>query len=682
MAFKRLRDGLVLFSLLFSILFLISCGGGSNGSDDEEPTGTGNGEAVAFARSEDIFDGAEAAFQASLENNDNLKAAYQAAANYLTQQPEIESVQFPQDDTSNASFIARLTSGLGYAITFRQTSESTPSPKPAPGNLLSKPNFISKIQKRDSGLPTGKKVLLIDSFWNQYQACEAANCPVISDILELKSLFEDHDYDVTLIANSSIDDFRNINNYDIVYIGAHGTYYEDRGVPHFAITTDQRRSVDYEESGAISIIDILVISEFNRGFGGIMKIPDRRYAVNEQFFSKNTGAFKDDSIVYADTCSSTERLNDFVAPPLLGVLSGFNLKTYLGWDDSVRSTTAVRNSNYVFSHMLGDIPSGLAYISEKSPPIRPNGLHAVMAGLEEQDWLIDSYKNTYSEFEYMDLNLGSREALLRPSIDGMTLDVDIENEEQKLTLTGHFGDREGSVEICDSIAQDADNCSELSVDEWNEDEIIVDLGTDCSENCSGGVHVKVEDHLSNVHPLTEWKASVKITGQYSATGPDVNMTISANFRAEIVDERATAEGDPEGVFSQAAGMLGLDSKVNYKFSGSFEDANYSYQYSGEGELTPSISGTQGMSGAVTLKPDEGEATWTIPVIAEATMKRTQKQAPFTTETQQLPIGVVFYHVGSIDTNGTISGDSTNLGLLTANYDTVTPSFAPDDETPR
>lgn len=480
-----------------------------------------------------------------------------------------------------------------------------------------------------------------------------------------------------------VDDFRNLGIYGLVHFGIHGGTFDWGGIDYFQMTTTEWRSTgrDLQLIATGDFRDVSVLLErriYIEWHENPFVIDKTHYAVTNGFIEKYSGAFPDHSLVFVDNCESAnvgEWEND---PPLLRTLEGMNVGTYVGWTEAVNNVHAVKVENYLLTHMLGAIPSGLHGVEPKTPPIRPFTFQDTYISLQIRGWHIDPVGNHGAELLYKNLTDDNYELTLRPSIRQLLVQVDEETADQTLKLLGDFGASRGTVHCCESPQVQPESCDELTIKTWEKDEIVVEF----QEPHHGYVMVMVDKHPSNAHPLSEWSGDLTVTGSYSI-GPEVQLTAHAVWRAEIVDERPMPDLPPLPEFGWTSTLFGLDAECEFEFSGRFEDSHYIYEYpedANTGTVPMTIEGDRRFFGAVTLKPVEGILRCQGLFSAEAFVLKTDKFDPEAEPIPDwIPVNIPLVFEATMSATGDIEAGEAP-GAYTLSWPDMTPESPPLETT--
>jgi hypothetical protein len=320
--------------------------------------------------------------------------------------------------------------------------------------------------------------------------------------------------------------------------------------------------------------------------------------------------------------------NDTDGPPLCQAVSVLGVQNYLGWSQSVHVASSLRATNYLFAHLLGKITAEMDPVLPDGPPIRPSTLTDTWTALVARGWHRDERTSFHAQLELFDFSEGKDEALLRPSIAQMYVDVDPAERKQELRILGDFGEDPGRVFVCSDPDNTSSGGTELIGLDWTKDTIVAPM----PEGRDGYVVVEAGGRRSNAHPLSKWDMEVSLSGNYDpGRGPNFEITMNAAWRAEFVAERAAPDQDPASVLGWATTMLGLDSTADFSFTGTFEDSRYIYEYRDEepnvGSMDMGWDGADFFFGPVVIKPDQSNIVIQASLSREVLAMVTDKQNP-------------------------------------------------------
>jgi hypothetical protein len=628
----------------------------------------------------------------AMELQKSLDAGFLAAAEVLEQSSCVDWVSYSEEtQESEAALCAGLKNGALFFVSqsFHAEDESTRSLPLPPAEPVTKGDSIL-----NSGLPENPMV-----FVNLYEP--GTND---SDAAVLADMARDRGCDAETGGWStggygSVEWFKTLANYGVVYVDSHGDFVKDNDyVPgptepadyrpqwYGVLTADLRNTFQddtYLNNGDFAerriFLGAAVIDGPEDNDFKVRK--SVYYVVSSLFFDTYCGQFEPHSIVWFNICKSGVQPPGGAAnsmPPLWETFLTKNAGIIFGWNHYVSDLAARRASKYMFSMLLGD-----NRFEKKEPPLRPYGFTDAWVGLQENKYDYDEfYRMVRNDIDW-DPQLGyvprdygtldQEEPILAPTINGLFLDI----EEEELTLTGNFGDRQGEVTIGDSS---------LGVVSWDVDDVVVSI----SPNDHGLVLAKVGNVKSNEVPLTQWSWEIEAEGQASETGPQVEATANFRGRADIHPWRPMPEdeADRNTQGSPAWAVLALehDGTVTYSCSGTFEDDEYIYEHSGGGSIpvTTTKAATkldESFQGAVMVDPDGGTFQVTVFAMGISHVKKTKKSDHSVT-TDEVSVGIPFViQQGTMDYYGKINGGTAQIAGFTLEWEDIEPASPPDENTP-
>jgi hypothetical protein len=310
--------------------------------------------------------------------------------------------------------------------------------------------------------------------------------------------------------------------------------------------------------------------------------PGTYYAFTGSFITEHMH-FADNSLVFMFACSGYNLASAFTAA---------NASVVLGWDTLLSGGSDAQD--YFFDRMLGiNRVHAANHLTLPEPPNRPFDYVSVY-NIMQQTYQDLSYANEdvygpapgggYQKIDevmvtssLLSSHGGGSFGILRPTIEH--LEVDEENEE--LTLVGLFGSEQGEVFI---------NGTQLEAT-WDSEKIVAKLPAADDSDGTGLVYVKVRDHKSNEVPLTLWHVKFTYT-----EGPDQTidayqwLDLDIYWRADIHMYRSLPDG-----FLSAQGTIPLEpaeaSSATWRCQWEGSYAGFSFTTdSGEGSLTLTYDG--------------------------------------------------------------------------------------------
>ncbi len=665
-------------------------GGGDAGPDgdtDADSDGDADGDTDTDADTdtysetdvETLFNETEAVIDAvcdQLETNlatSTLEEAFAAAAEYLRQQPVVESVEYSVDTKGRVLFAAEFTGGMVFNIPVKYVDSSFLA------TLKSSPEPDAKASNTPYGrmeLPVGKSAAFLD-----YQGFVHSK--------KLVDLAKKHGYNAFHSPTGNVETFKGLNDYAIVYISSHGHYFEHKLKRYHIIVSDEKRTperdFDFIEAGEFQNVritldrDVYIVKDED-----IFVSEDTYYAVSNAFIHQYNGQFATDSIVYVDTCLSHARPNVKVQAPMAEAFRNLGVKAYFGWNHSVHDLTSQRNSQYMFSRLFGEIPSSFDQMTKKTPPIRPNGLNATWTALTAQNLQKDTVGDYGAVMEFADYNWGTHDVLLVPEVAMVSVNVDVKNEKHTLEILGDFGTVTGKALRCDADGDGKPTgCDTLNVSSWEIGKIVVELEIGGDDD-SGLIVVEVDGRQSNPMPLTQWDMAYTVTGTLDNPGPELELKVTARVLAEIVRQRNTPDQKPYDPGGKTASGFTLDGEVDWKFWGEFIGLASKFVYpedQNEGTQEVSINLKRGFVGTAKFTPGQSKVEITATAHLEAFQEERDLETDALIEAKFVPVSVpMIFEMSLEDHYGKIKSGNTSVGPLNIEWQEINPSQPPSDKT--
>ncbi len=665
-----LKNNLWIPILCISLLTIF--GGCSSSEGDSDPGGGGLTDPPEdveplYEETSTAIEDAAAMVTLSLADME-ISEAMEAAALAMSVHDCVTSAQCVTQEGGDPYLIAEFNNGIIFIMPVVRISSDLERKSPSKAQALPSVPPADRIIELGMDQPGNRESIFFDLdefqtdvyFWTEYMADAGYSPP------NRISLFR-------------VDDFKNLNNYAVVYVATHGYFIVHEGNAYFGFHTTQLRNTESDilfianqdfQDIAVTLEEVVYIIENEDPYVS----EDINYAVTNEFIEKYSGAFPANSFFYADACNSATFYPFDDLPPLMESLFNLNVGTVLGWTLAVNNDYARRAGNYLMGQMLGQFTENLDFVPITNPSIRPYSLQQSFTALHRQNWQFDNHGSELIFF-------GNGEMFLRPSVNQIIVDVDLEQETEQLKLLGNFGSQPGEVILCED-AQNPDSGDALSFTNWEDGEVMVDLDGD---GC-GYVVVRVDGRLSNPHPLSQWEGEMEVSGTIlSGTGPDFELTMQTSWRAEIVEERADVSMLPIIQSGWTSTLFGLESNCDFEFSGIFEDANYIYEYpdgANTGNLSASLNGTEMFLGTVTLKPTPGIAFFNIVFAREALVMKTDKNDPNANPVpEQIQVTVAMIFEAPMSRYGSISSGEQAVPY-NLSWPNMEPRFPPNDDTQR
>ncbi len=668
MGMLRIGSAIIITLLTGALLLLLlpACGGNDPATpdDNDDPGGDISGP-LLFHETDAVIDRATASLRNHLVTLD-LDASMQAVVAEMLADTCVATADWMVPDDRPPYLEAEFINGITFFMpVIPRTTGPPPSPHPSQNDRT-----------------PGKSLDL--SLTGNAHAVIIAHPDVASETTAFIPALQRVGYSVHVVTDPQVDSFEGLDAYSLVYIGTHGLLWTKNSTSRFYMLTNQPRSSTQDsiyfaagefQDRSISLERVTFSAENED-----LEVSEwTRYVVSNKYIAGHNGSFPAHTLFYVDACQSAKRTTPNGPAPLSVTLQAMGVQDYLGWSHFVYDAESIKATNYLFAHLLGDIPGSTNFLPPESPPIRPASLQNVFTSMEVLGYTIDGIGTYGAELELHDFSLGHGELLVRPAISQMIVDVDPTLGHQHLKLLGNFGPQSGSVSVCSS-PEDLTGGTALGIVEWTDDQIIADLGN----GTHGYVVVGTSGRLSNPHPLTQWAPDIDITGTFqSGRGPDFEVTMRTVWRGEIVDERPMPYMDPYAESGWTSTLFGLDALCDYKYTGIFEDSRYIYEYKPEmntDTVPTNISGTEMYFGTITMKPSEGTAVIQATFSQEAKAMVTDKLDPEAPPVQQnLPVTIGLYIEGEMTADGIISEGSMVVPYMVS-WPEVQPDSPPLDST--
>ncbi|MBU2501250.1 hypothetical protein KJ682_07990 [bacterium] len=478
-----------------------------------------------------------------------------------------------------------------------------------------------------------------------------------------------------------VEDFRHLDPYSLVYISTHGLLATHADGEYFFMLTNQPRDARHDSlyfaSGELVDGSISHARAIFEAAGELDQSEWTNYVVSNRLVGASNGSFPSHTLMFVDACQSAKRTSSNGPPPMSVTAGLLGVQAFLGWTHSVFDYSAMEAGDYLFGHLLGDIPGSITAIPQETPPIRPAPLTDVFVALQTKGYHIDTRGPYGAVLELHDFTQGNGELLLRPSIGQLIVHVDPEAGTEELKLLGNFGNEPGDVTIASNPDLDKGRKSVLGALGWENDEITLEL----ESSTHGYVVVETAGRRSNPHPLSRWAPEIQVQGTFSSggRGPDFELAMNARWRAEIVDERPMPNLDPFPEYGWTSTLFSLESTCEFNYSGIFETSQYIYEYPEEmnsRSVSVHLGDQEMFFGTVTMKPSEGtfiiQANFSEDAVAMVTDKSNPEAPP---HLEELPVLVSVYISGNMNPDGTIQAGSTLIPYATS-WTAATPQSPP------
>ena len=256
----------------------------------------------------------------------------------------------------------------------------------------------------------------------------------------------------------SVEFFKTLANYQIVWIHSHGDYFPLSTNWHYNIMTNDIFSLADEQTIRSTcgwhqpyVFTMDLINKNSRG----EETKATYYSVTDLFIDKYCGKFADNSIVHLSLCNGTKG-----EQPIVPVLFNHNVGAVLGWNESVSTWASIGSSKYLYSRLFGDIPNnllGVPAIPKPTPPIRPSSLEQSASALAREGYGSYSYQNDEGDIVpvilqviWPDMQGQDTDIMIVPSISGLEVYIDPITNEETLYILGQFGTEPEKVTIEDT----------------------------------------------------------------------------------------------------------------------------------------------------------------------------------------------------------------------------------------
>jgi hypothetical protein len=266
--------------------------------------------------------------------------------------------------------------------------------------------------------------------------------------------------------------------------------------------------------------------------------------------------------------------------------------------------------------------------------------------------------------------------------------LSVDEQKDELTISGSFGDTQGTVEI---------NSTTLTVKSWTNSRIVCDLPR-TGDNASGDVSVIAGFPMqhSNAVPLTEWKGTVTCTQKSKGSLQSI-MKFNLHFRTDVQDHRLAPHQLP--VLFAANYANALDSSGTFETSGTYQtpDMSYTESWSGSGNVPPYISPTDpaSVSNFAIQGTIDKDRNWSMAITALAkngnhvhvvtnTSDTTVTSDIGWTSSGDLNGGLYLARLGTdfVVPAGSVTRQIDAEQSLTLAWTTMAPNHAPASDTPR
>lgn len=244
---------------------------------------------------------------------------------------------------------------------------------------------------------------------------------------------------------------------------------------------------------------------------------DTRYGITADFVRKYW-SFAPNSIFFLNACFGADTRHPDGAIAFIDACRSKGAGVYFGWDRASSSNYCYRAVRYFVDRLVG-----ANKVTKENPDQRAFPWELVYDDMKKRGLTHDG--DTGAELTPFP-GAGGGSVILDPSIRELLVD----ERNEKLTLKGYFGSRQGKVTVG---AKELTGCS------WAHDAIVCPLPL-TGPGSNGDAFVEVPSELgrtrkSNVHQLTEWKVPLRYvwTDAYGAAPWRVEGSGNLRFRADV-----------------------------------------------------------------------------------------------------------------------------------------------------
>lgn len=458
----------------------------------------------------------------------------QAVAAFMATRPEYKAAGV---DLETVSAWGRFTDGRMHVV----ADNREPSPQASaalPGALTVKSG--AEVPKED-------RARLLHSFGTNFEG----QAPVE----EMRGYLQGKDWTVRpgLEGRASLFTLKTTSGDGFFYINTHGARIavEDANEPESKIYAIQSSTLVDDDSekafaGDLASLRIVHFTARNGEKIKILGIPtglddfDTRYGITYRFVDAYM-SFTGNSVVLINACFSgaNGKFIDAVLNKGAGV--------YLGWTASLSGSAAFQSAPYFVDRMLG----ANQHADKESPPQRAFPYDLVMQDMAKKGLIIDKVTGGR-------LVATPGPSLRYPPIFAPSIRyVQVDEDNEKLTLVGEFGADPGKVTVGGTA---------LAHETWSAEKIVAPLPQN-GPGSSGDVVVEVRGVKSNARQLTEWSIPLKYEwiNAGGKTGWKIEGSGTVRLRADVGGHRVVPGEVPK--YIPRGGPLTKDSSVKLTGSG-------------------------------------------------------------------------------------------------------------------
>lgn len=380
--------------------------------------------------------------------------------------------------------------------------------------------------------PQGTRAMVLHSFGRRFEGQDA--------VQDISAWLDQGGYRVlpTQEGNATLEVLRkDVKELDFFYFNTHGgrggqTLFQGSGFQVYSIQSST--VVKFLDHIDLTIKGDLLngrLTYFSAHNGEVsadgVELADTRYGITWAFVEQYW-TFRPDSVVMINACSSVRVGSDW---GLRFISACHNVKAGLvtGWTKSVSG--GATGSAYVIPRYFVDRLLGANKFKPEPTPQRAFAHDLTIQDMGRKGLLLDS--NTGAGFRAIPTPDAPYARILSPSIGHM----DVNEYTDELRLYGTFGTRIGKVLV---------EGEELEVKAWANEEILCHLPVSGPGHAGAVRVVLLDQRLSNVRHLSEWKLPIDYRFAYPwQPGPNVTGKVDLTYRADVGRRRDAPGEDPK-----------------------------------------------------------------------------------------------------------------------------------------
>lgn len=279
--------------------------------------------------------------------------------------------------------------------------------------------------------------------------------------------------------------------------------------------------------------------------------------------------FADNALVALGACSGSALSRTVLNLPggKVGAFAGFNRVVAISGADQILE--------FFFDRLLGrnELPP------DDTPDLRPFDAGAIGVYMDRNGNSTDPYDlPDYKERAKLDVE-DRGPTVLVPSIGTM----EVHEESNELFIEGMFGSESDTIQMCPNSNANPSACKSLPIGSWGT-AMVVGKVEDEGPTSAGWVRVVVDDRMSNLVPLTEWRGQINYRASADALAPNLlnEMSLTVHLRADVhlARERPWDEPTSRTVEIEAVG----DSWGSWSASGSSSKGGGTFTLKGSGDM--------------------------------------------------------------------------------------------------